>query len=521
MKKLFPYLVALVCGVTGVFAFSPFHLWYLAYPSLMGLIWVAKNPQRKTALWASFLWGLGFFSFGVNWIHVSIHDFGGAPLWLSYLLVGVLAAYLSLFVVLFAYVVQRFDVQSPAIFPAIWTLTEFLRGWLFTGFPWLQFGYSQIDSPFAGLAPLFGEQGLTFFAMWVAAMLYTLIRLALQKPKRPIAFAFYAVLLVVLLGLSYASARLHFVKEDKDRALRFTLLQGNIEQQMKWDPAFFWHSLDTYRDLIDENLGKTDVIILPESALPLDEHQLYPFLEDMAEKARASHTEIVIGTVRLEKDGHYQNSIIDLGNPQFPYSLQDKNRYVKHHLVPFGEYVPFEKWLRSLGTIFNLPMSSFESGARLQANLHIQQHLFAPAICYEILFGEQLRENMRKNTDYILTISNDAWFGNSIGPWQHLQIAQMRALELGRPLIRATNTGITVFVNAQGKIVKQAPQFITTSLSDTVVPTTGRTPYAILGSKPLYFLIILLIFFHSVTALAKKALFKHYAQQRAEMDATR
>ncbi len=510
MKKFLPYLIAILCGIMGIFAFSPFHYWYLAYPSLFGLIWLTKNPRQKTALCGSFLWGFCFFSIGVSWVHVSIHNFGGAPLWLSYFFVSLLGAYLALFVLLFAYLIQRFNVKSPAIFPALWTLTEWFRSWLFTGFPWLQFGYSQIDSPFAGLAPLLGVEGLTFFTVWIVALIYTLFHFLLKKDKSLLLITFNISLLAIVMTLSYFASHLNFVVQDKERALRFTLLQGNIEQQMKWDPAYFWHTMKTYQQLIEQNIGKTDIIILPESALPVDERRLQTFFENLATKAQINHTEIVIGTIWQSQNQQYANSIIDLGNSKFPYSLENKNRYIKHHLVPFGEYVPLEKWLRPLGTIFNLPMSDFARGARMQSNLFVQQHLFAPAICYEIIFGDQLRENLRRNTDYLLTLSNDAWFGNSIGPWQHLQMAQMRALELGRPLIRATNTGITAFVDAKGQIIKQAPQFKTISLSATVAPTIGTTPYSVLGSKPLYILIFLLIFLHSIGTIAKKALLKRY-----------
>ena len=171
MNKYLTYLIALFSGVIGVFAFAPFNYWPLSYVSLLGLIWAIKTPQKSTALFSAFLWGLGFFTFGINWLHVSIHQFGDAPLVVSYFLVVVLAAYLSLYPLLFAYLVRHLQVQRAVMYPVLWTFTEFLRGWVFTGFPWLQFGYTQIESPFAGIAPIFGVTGLTFFTMCVSAVI--------------------------------------------------------------------------------------------------------------------------------------------------------------------------------------------------------------------------------------------------------------------------------------------------------------------------------------------------------------
>ena len=183
MKNYLVYIIAILSGAAGVLAFSPFDLWGFAYFSLFGLIFIAKTPKKSTALWATFLWALTFFSIGVSWLHVSINQFGGSPLWLSYILVVLLSAYLSLYPVLFTWLVRRFQVESLVMFPVVWTFTEFLRGWVFTGFPWLQFGYTQIDSPFAGIAPIFGVEGVTFFVMWVSAVVFHTVLALWQTPK--------------------------------------------------------------------------------------------------------------------------------------------------------------------------------------------------------------------------------------------------------------------------------------------------------------------------------------------------
>ncbi|TCJ97990.1 apolipoprotein N-acyltransferase [Volucribacter psittacicida] len=495
MKNIFYYLTALLTGAVGVLAFSPFDLWGFAYISLIGLLFVAKIPQKKTALWATFCWGISFFSLGVNWLHVSIHQFGGAPLIISYLLVIVLSAYLALYPVLFTYLIRRFNIEKLAMFPVIWTFTEFLRGWVLTGFPWLQFGYSQIDSPFSGLAPLFGVTGLTFFTMWASAVLLSLILALFKSPRSLHLIISHSLMLVIVAGLSYLAGQKIYTQPQHERSLTITLAQGNIEQNLKWDPKHLQNTLDIYWQQIYQHLGKSDVIILPESAFPITENHITPLLMELQHTAQAKGTEIIIGTVYADENiGKLFNSMIVLANSQQPYQLDNNpNRYNKHHLVPFGEYVPLEQLLRPLGSIFNLPMSAFQAGDKLQSPLTSKGYYFTPAICYEIILGEQVRNNLKKNTDFILTISNDAWFGNSIGPWQHLQMARMRALELGKPVIRATNTGITAFINAQGNIIAQAPQFEQTTLTHKLSPVTGTTPYALFGNRPLYILSLLLL----------------------------
>ncbi|MDO4627033.1 MAG: apolipoprotein N-acyltransferase [Pasteurellaceae bacterium] len=505
MNKYLSYLIALLSGAVGVFAFSPFDQWYLAYVSLFGLVGISQQTNQRRALGSAFLWGLSFFSFGVSWLHVSIHQFGDAPLIVSYLLVLLLAAYLALYPLLFAYCIQRFKIKSVVLFPILWTLTEFLRGWIFTGFPWLQFGYTQIDSPFKGIAPIFGVTGLTFFTMWVSAALVSLVRTGICVPKQPRIALMHCGLLVVVVGLAAYSSQKSYVRNNDERALTITLTQGNIEQNLKWDPNYLYHTLAIYQQLISQHLADSDVIILPESALPALENQLQPFFQALQTAVNSQHSNVIIGTVYQEPTQEKLfNSITVVSEQETQYDPQKAQRYNKQHLVPFGEYVPLESLLRPLGSVFNLPMSAFQSGEFIQPSLQIKGRYFTPAICYEIILGSRLQQNWQPKTDFILTISNDAWFGDSIGPWQHLQMARMRALELGRPVLRATNTGITAFIDAQGNLIAQAPQFEQTTLTQKMIPTEGKTPYAVLGDKPLYALSFLLGFFHIIGALIKR-----------------
>ncbi|TDQ57937.1 apolipoprotein N-acyltransferase [Mesocricetibacter intestinalis] len=510
MKNYLIYLIAFCSGAAGVLAFSPFDWWGMAYLSLTALIALIKTTPKKTALLAAFLWGMGLFSVGVSWLHVSIHQFGGAPILVSYLLVLLLAAYLSLYPLLFAYLVRRFNVGSLVMYPVLWTLTEFLRGWVFTGFPWLQFGYTQIDGPFAGIAPIFGVSGLTFFVMWASAALFSIFSALWRRPRKfNIALA-HVFLLLIVGGLSAYSSHKVYVESREDKALTITLAQGNIEQNLKWDPDYLYRTLAIYQGLIERNLGTSDLIILPESALPALENQIQPYFFALQQAAAEKGSELIIGSVyhNIASD-RLLNSIVVVGDPQQPYQQESANRYSKHHLVPFGEYVPLESLLRPLGSVFNLPMSAFQAGNEIQAPLQAKGRAFSAAICYEIILGAQLRNNLTTATDFILTVSNDAWFGDSIGPWQHLQMARMRALELGKPVIRATNTGISAFIDARGKILTKAPQFMETALTYKLAPTQGKTPYAALGDTPLYLLMLMFTLLKSAAALIRKSLLKN------------
>ncbi|QLB12687.1 apolipoprotein N-acyltransferase [Bisgaardia hudsonensis] len=499
MRSYVVYILALITGGIGVFAYSPFDIWIIAYISLCGLIWIAKNPHKKTALIGSFFWGLAYFSIGINWLNVSIHQFGGTPIFISYALVILLSAYLSLYPLLFTYIIQKFKINNLALIPSVWIITEYLRGTIFTGFPWLQFGYTQIDSPFNGIAPIFGVEGLTFFTVWVSAVLLQLCTSIISNPKTHPIILTHIVILFLVVTSAYFSSSIKFTEENQQKSTKVTLLQGNIAQQLKWDPEYFFNTMDIYQRLIANSLGKTDIIILPEAAFPTTENNIQPFLTGLQEAAEKSNTEIIIGSIyHNTTTNKLFNSMINIGKQDLPYNLTTENRYIKHHLVPFGEYVPIETILRPLGNVFNLPMSNFQSGSEIQPHFLAKNFKFTPAICYEIIFGKQLQENITKDSDFILTLSNDAWFGDSIGPWQHLQMARMRALELGKPVIRATNTGITAFINAQGKIISQAPQFIETSLTHEIFTTKGKTPYSVLGNIPLYLLIVIWIIQHII-----------------------
>ncbi|PTA51060.1 apolipoprotein N-acyltransferase [Shewanella morhuae] len=497
-------ILAFALGASTALSFAPYSIWII-YPFAMAIaLWHSRMLSTKASFYYWLSFGFGCFAIGISWVHVSMDVFGGMPLIASVGLMALLALYLALYPALTGLVLSWLTKtcnnddsddsatklslwRNLALFPALWTLTEWARGWVMTGFPWLWAGYSQTQGPLKPLASIIGALGLSF----VLAMLAGALALCFVKRYKSLLFVLLACVLAV--WITPTQSNIHPTGEN----VKVALVQGNIPQSMKWEPDALWPTLLKYMDLSREHLD-ADIIIWPEAAIPAPESMVQEFLDNANKVANLNHTSIITGIISHQNNKFY-NSLIVLGNHNQKqqtgpdYEGDGSNQFKKHHLLPIGEFVPFEALLRPIAPFFNLPMSSFARGEYQQPNLSALGHKIAPAICYEIAFPEQLRDSVNLGTDILLTVSNDAWFGSSNGPLQHMEIAQMRAVELGRPLLRATNNGVTAVVDEHGNITASLPQFETGVLSATIPLVTGQTWFAKIGQTPLLIVCGLLV----------------------------
>ncbi|ABI38080.1 apolipoprotein N-acyltransferase [Shewanella sp. MR-4] len=482
-------VLAFILGASTALSFAPYSLWII-YPVAMALaLWLSDSLTPKASFfhWLSF--GFGCFAVGISWVHVSMDTFGGLPLAASVGLMALLALYLALYPALtglgLAWLTRT---NTPSLwrnlllFPALWVLTEWARGWVMTGFPWIWAGYSQTQGPLKELASIIGALGLSF----LIAMLAGALALCFSKRYKSL-----LILLPIIAAAAWVAPKLTQIQPTGE-SVKVALVQGNIPQSMKWEPESLWPTLLKYMDLSREHFD-ADIIVWPEAAIPAPDYQVQDFLDNANKVANLNHTSIITGIISRQQNEFY-NSLIVLGNHNQKqqdtpdYESGGSNQFKKHHLLPIGEFVPFQALLRPIAPFFNLPMSSFARGDYQQPNLSAVGHKIAPAICYEIAFPEQLRDSVNLGTDLLLTVSNDAWFGTSNGPLQHMEIAQMRAIELGRPLVRATNNGVTAVVDEKGNITAALPQFETGVLSATIPLVTGQTWFAKIGQTPLLLL---------------------------------
>lgn len=431
-----------------------------------------------------FLFGLGLFGVGVSWVYVAIHDFGFTGAAIAGLLTFIFVAFLALFPTLQAYFSVRLQQRLPLglhglVFAVLWMVFEWLRGWILTGFPWLDLGYSQINAPLAGYAPLLGSYGVSFLVVLSAALLWQV-----AQRRTPITLGLLALAGIVWLsgwGLKFMDW-----SQPSAKPLKVAVVQGNLPQLTKWDPDKITQRMEHYASLSEPYWGKRDVIVWPENALTiLWQDAPEEYRQRLQARVQQSGTDLVIGLpYGNEKTGEYYSSMLVLG--------KTPGVYHKRHLVPFGEYVPLASLLRGLIGFFNLPMSGFSAGDKHQEHLVAAGQPLAPSICYEDAFGNEVIDFLPEAT-LLINGSNNAWYGNSLAPHQHLQIARMRALETGRELIRATTTGISALVDQHGQLIARSPQFKTHVLEGEVQPRTGATPYVRVGNWPVNILVFLLL----------------------------
>jgi apolipoprotein N-acyltransferase len=461
----FKLILAALLGSAAVLGFAPFYIHPSTILSIAVLFYLwHKADNAKQAAWLGFCYGLGFFVAGIYWIYISLHDFGGMPWWMAGFSTFCLCAFLSLFPALVGWLSKR----SPSLLlvaPILWALSEWIRSWIFTGFPWLAIGYSQTpNSALAGYMPILGVYGVSLLAATAATLLVLYFNLSKKR-----------LVVVAFIGLWVSGALLKMVPwtTPVGEPTSVALLQGNISQDMKWEEEEAQRTLDKYLDLVTDTKAK--LIVLPETALPmLLQHVPVDYLAAFKAHAIEQGGDVLFGIVEYEQNAFY-NSMLSIGS-------SPSQSYRKTHLVPFGEFIPFksvfgwvyEDWL-------NIPLTDLSRGGFEQRPLSIAGQKVAVNICYEDVFGEEIIYQLPDATILVNT-SNDAWYGESTAAYQHMQISQARAMETGRMMLRATNTGATAFIDKDGEVLSHLPHFRTGILEGEAQGYEGNTPYILFGN---------------------------------------
>jgi apolipoprotein N-acyltransferase len=470
-------LLPILAGAACVFGFAPFYAWPVPIVSLAVLFytWTLSGSPRQAWL-SGFAFGLGLFLAGVSWVYISLHVYGSMPAVLAAIATFLFCAYLALFPAFAGWATVKLAGNSRTLrmvaAPGAFVLFEWLRGWLFTGFPWLTLGASQAPaSPLAGFAPLIGSYGISLAVAAAAALAVAFFADRAWTRARFLALAAFIGLFAV-----GSLARLVQWTEPAGAPVSVALLQGNIPQQLKWREEVRTQTLLDYRRMIFD--AQAQVVVVPETALPAFLDQLpADYVASLRDHARAERKDILLGTVEREFHGRefdYYNSLVRLTG-------DGMQSYRKRHLVPFGEFIPWGfKWVLA---ILQIPLSDFTRGPAGQPPLAADGTSFGVAICYEDIFGSEVIEQLPA-AQILLNVSNLAWFGDSLAPEQHLQESQMRALETGRWMVRATNTGATAAIDERGRVVDRLPIFTRGTLLASVVPRKGATPYSRTGDIP-------------------------------------
>lgn len=472
-------LVALVAGALLACAFAPLQWWPLAIVCPAVLMWLWQGAKPREAACLGFWFNFGTFAAGTYWLYVSLHVFGEAPLYVAASLMIALVCIMSLYHAALGYVVARWLPETGAlrwllIVPAAWLLVEWWRGWFLSGFSWLSLGYSQTDTWLAHLAPVAGVYGISAVLLVCAGALTALV-LGSNRTRMVAALVFAAPWV--------AAGALRSIEwtHPAGQPVTVAVIQGSIPQDQKWLDSNKQTTLDLYQRLTETALG-TRLIVWPESAPPDLANELVSWITAMYREALAHHSALVFGVVRAA-DGdtgrQYYNSVLALDNRHDGLAW-----YSKNHLVPFAEFFPVPRFVRSWLRLHSLPYSDFTRGGDDQPPLPAGDLSLGATICYEDAYGSSMLRVLR-SADALVNVTNDAWFGHSTARHQHFQIARMRAMEAGRYLIRAANDGISGVIGPHGEVVARAPEFTPYVLKSSVTPFRGLTPYAYVGNWPI------------------------------------
>jgi apolipoprotein N-acyltransferase len=474
-------MIALLAGAAMPLAFAPFHYYPIALLSVSLLFLTWQGIDGKQAAIRGFLFGLGLFGVGVSWVYVAIHEFGQASMLLASLLTILFVAFFALYLASLGWGIKKITAERNftaidyvLLLPLAWLFFEWFKGWFLTGFPWLELGVSQIEGPLSGYTPVVGALGVSLIAAVSAGLLASFWQSKEIKSLLVIAIIWAGGAVLNTVEWTYES----------DPPISVSVIQGNVPQNIKWDSEQVLKTLFLYQTKTEEQ-WKSDLIVWPENAATVFYHQAKTaFFDPLGAAARKNNTDILLGLPLYDDDGiRYYNGMMSLGT--------EVGFYHKRHLVPFGDYVPFE-WLRGLITFFDLPMSSFYPGKDDQVLLSAAGQKIGISVCYEDAFSSEVLDTVPE-ASILVNATNNAWYGDSFAPHQHLQISQNRALETGRPVIRATTNGISALIDYRGKLQATTAQFELAVLNGKVGPRQGMTFYVQWNHWPLLILALFML----------------------------
>jgi len=458
---------SVLAGAVTTLAFAPFDLSASVFFSLALVFYFWQKLPLKQATFSAWLFSLGLQCTGVSWIYHSVHTHGDAPAVFAVLLVFLLCCYLSLYSALAIYTVNRFLPNKTTLrlllfYPAAWLVFEWLQGYVMTGFSWMQLGYTQIDFPLSGFAPILGNHGISGLVAFCAGAMLVLIIFWREMQSKKIAVLIFSVAMLWLSG-GYLKT-ISWTHADGE-PIRVSMVQANIAQQDKWKRDMKQPTLDLYRDL---SLAQTDVdlIVWPETAVPDYWYRVVPYIDQLRDDMRQKNTDLLLGIFVKNDESRLLNSVMNING----------EIYNKRHLVPLGEFIPLRFLIEFFNRFVNIPMSDIAVGDDEQTLLKAAGVPIGVSICFEEAFSRDVLKDLPE-AKILVNVSNDAWFEDSHEAHQHHAIARMRALETGRYMIRSTNTGITSFIGPHGEVIKQLPQFEVGVLKANVQPMSGSTPF--------------------------------------------
>ena len=476
------YLIAAILGLLFALGFAPNDLWFISILSLTYLYFLIRDSNKKELFLIGYSFGIGLWSLGISWLYVSIYFYGNlgfiASTFLTLLFIGIISIYSGLTLFLYSYL--RFNSKSIAIFslPIAWIAVEYLRSILFTGFPWLISGTMLANTPLDGWTPIIGAQGNTFLLILISSVLYQLVS-NLQQSRSPLLlFILFSVLMISSYTLK------NFQWTELEGVVTASVVQTNLELEEKWSTEGVIDTKNMIETAID--LGdKGEIIVFPETALIFSEKEIKDWLDYIDVKAKQKNITLLTGIIEREGDFKVRNRILGLG--------EANSYYDKVKLVPFGEFIPFENVTGKFFDILGLKLTNTLPGEQIKT-INAGNIRISASICYEIAFPGLIRKTA-SDSNLLVTISNDTWFGRSYGPIQHLEIAQNRALEHKKTLVRSTNSGISAFITKEGKIKEKQGYFEEKSLKNEIELYKGQTFYAKYGNLPLFSILSVILMY--------------------------